>query len=90
MGQGQDIMVHKITKAADLPKREEYFRMTSAKTGSLLRMLVLMSGVVLDIDRESMDLLVSCMTNVGISFQITDDVLNVMNRVDKMGKGVVA
>ncbi len=53
-------------------------------------MMVSMIAVLLDIDSEALLLLIECMNCVGISFQITDDLLNVLNRVDKMGKGIVA
>jgi len=47
-------------------------------------------GVLLDIPEDTIKELSNCMTFIGISFQITDDILNLMNRVDKMGKGVIA
>jgi geranylgeranyl pyrophosphate synthase len=61
--------------------------MTSAKTSSLLRMMVKMIGVVLDIDRNVINVLVHLMNYVGISFQITDDILNLTKG---MGKGIIA
>ncbi len=65
--------------------------MISAKTGSLLRMLVSMLGVFLKIDKENITALVSVMNYIGISFQITDDILNVTHRKESgMGKGIIA
>lgn len=66
---------------------EDYFRVTSAKTGSLLRMMVEMVGVILKIEKKTIDILKEIMTNIGISFQITDDTLNLKQT---MGKGILA
>lgn len=61
--------------------------MVSAKTGSLMRMLVGMIGVILNISEETTNMLLRTMDYVGISFQITDDILNLTTR---MGKGLIA
>jgi geranylgeranyl pyrophosphate synthase len=61
--------------------------MTSAKTSSLLRMMVKMIAVVMNIDTKATNVLVQLMNYVGISFQITDDILNLMRG---MGKGIIA
>jgi geranylgeranyl pyrophosphate synthase len=61
--------------------------MTSAKTSSLLRMMVKMIGVVMNIDRNVINVLAHLMNYVGISFQITDDILNLTKG---MGKGIIA
>ena len=66
---------------------EDYFRVTSAKTGSLLRMMVGMVGVILKIEKKTIEILKEIMTNIGISFQITDDTLNLKQT---MGKGILA
>lgn len=52
-------------------------------------MLVRMVGAVMQINNQSIKLLTQCMSNVGIAFQIIDDVLNVLDN-DCLGKGVVA
>jgi geranylgeranyl pyrophosphate synthase len=61
--------------------------MTSAKTSSLLRMMVKMIAVVMNIDTKATNVLVQLMNYVGISFQITDDILNLTRG---MGKGIIA
>lgn len=61
--------------------------MTSAKTSSLLRMMVKMIGVILEIDAKTISVLTHLMNYVGISFQITDDILNLTRG---MGKGIIA
>ena len=54
-----------------------------------MRMLVKMLGAIMKINKESVAVLADCMTNVGIAFQIIDDVLNVSGS-DSLGKGVIA
>lgn len=61
--------------------------MTSAKTSSALRMMVKMIGVVLNVDPKTINKLAHLMDYVGISFQITDDILNLTKG---MGKGIIA
>jgi geranylgeranyl pyrophosphate synthase len=53
-------------------------------------MLVKMMGAVMGIGQEPLEKLTDCMTNVGVAFQIIDDILNVANSEESMGKGVVA
>lgn len=47
-------------------------------------------GAVMGISQAAVDKLTECMNYVGIAFQIIDDVLNVANSEESMGKGVVA
>ncbi len=49
--------------------------------------MVKMIGVVLNIDRKVINVLAHLMNYVGISFQITDDILNLTKG---MGKGIIA
>lgn len=50
-------------------------------------MMVGMIGVVVDISEKNMEIFYRVMNYVGISFQITDDILNLSRG---MGKGIVA
>lgn len=77
LGQAEDVYTHKINKVEDLPTLAEYIRMTSAKTSSLFSMLIEMISVILKISEENTQALVKTMRYVGISFQITDDILNI-------------
>ena len=60
--------------------------MTSAKTSSLFTMLIEMLSVVLKIDSKTTSALINTMRYVGISFQITDDVLNITDDLGKQQK----
>jgi geranylgeranyl pyrophosphate synthase len=86
LGQAEDVYTHKITRAEDLPTLEEYIRMTSAKTSSLFTMLIEMLSVVLKIDQKNTEALINTMRYVGISFQITDDILNITDNLGKQQK----
>jgi len=50
-------------------------------------MMVKMIGVILEIDAKTISVLTHLMNYVGISFQITDDILNLTRG---MGKGIIA
>lgn len=52
-----------------------------------MKMMVGMLGIVLKLDEEAIGLITECMNFIGISFQITDDILNIENC---MGKGIIA
>ena len=49
IGQGLDIQYHKIERKEDLPLAEEYIKLTSLKTGGLMKMLVKMVGAIMQI-----------------------------------------
>jgi len=87
LGQAEDVLVHKLERKKDLPSLDEYYRLISAKTSSLLRMMVGMIGVVVGISDKNMEIFNRVMNYVGISFQITDDILNLSRG---MGKGIIA
>ena len=87
IGQGLDIQCHKAEKKEELPSREEYIKFVGQKTGGLMKMMVEMLGIVLKLDEEAIGLITECMNYIGISFQITDDILNIENC---MGKGIIA
>ena len=89
IGQGLDVYTHRATSEKDLPSREEYFRITALKTGGLLRMLVRMIAAVLSIPEPSLKELLTCMSHIGIAYQIADDMLN-LSRSDTLGKGTIA
>ena len=50
-------------------------------------MMVHMIGVVVGISQKNVDVFTRVMNYVGISFQITDDILNLSRG---MGKGIIA
>lgn len=89
VGQGLDVHTHRATSEEQLPSREEYFRITALKTGGLLRMLVRMVAVVLAIPEPALQELLTCMSHIGIAYQIADDMLNLC-RTDSLGKGTIA
>ena len=49
-----------------------------------------MLGVILKIEESKLKLLTNCMKNIGTAFQIIDDILNLENVEEKMGKGIIA
>jgi len=58
------------------------------KTGRLLRSALTMGGRVAGAEPEALDRLARYGDNVGLAFQIADDLLDMVGEQEKMGKGV--
>jgi geranylgeranyl diphosphate synthase type II len=58
------------------------------KTGRLLCCALTMGGRIAGADAEAIENLEQYGTNVGLAFQITDDLLDILGEQEKMGKGV--
>jgi geranylgeranyl diphosphate synthase, type II len=82
-GQAADIEYE--GKSADI-KAVEYIH--SHKTGSLITASCRMGGIAGDADRKSMNTLTKYGQNMGLAFQITDDILNITGDKTKTGKAI--
>jgi geranylgeranyl diphosphate synthase type II len=67
---------------------EEYINMIRLKTSVLLGFALELGGLVADADQESTKLLYEIGTNIGIGFQLKDDILDVYGDPEKFGKQV--
>ncbi|CAK74352.1 unnamed protein product (macronuclear) [Paramecium tetraurelia] len=80
-GQAWDIFWHK--QVCDIiPTEEQYLKMASYKTGALARMAAQLSCIVLEKDEKIGKALAEFAVQIGIAFQIQDDILN-LNGGDK-------
>ena len=82
-GQMQDIRAE--GKALDL---DELTRMHSLKTGALIEASVVAGALFGDTDQIKMDCLRSYARNIGLAFQVVDDILNVSGDPVKLGKAI--
>lgn len=89
-GQGMDILWHKNTE--EIPSIDEYLQMCRLKTGSLAAMALEFGlsyarsrGAI--IEEESYNALVDAAENMGIGFQIADDVKNLVGKIEGKDKG---
>ena len=69
-------------------KKEDYIEMIRLKTSVLLGFAMELGGIVADADAESIKLLNEIGVNLGIGFQLNDDILDVYADPEKFGKQV--
>jgi geranylgeranyl diphosphate synthase, type II len=69
-------------------KKEDYIEMIRLKTSVLLGFAMELGGIVADADVESVELLNEIGVNLGIGFQLNDDILDVYADPEKFGKQV--
>ncbi len=67
---------------------EEYINMIRLKTSVLLGFSLELGGLIAEADKESTQLLYEIGTNIGIGFQLKDDILDVYGDPEKFGKQV--
>jgi geranylgeranyl diphosphate synthase type II len=67
---------------------EEYINMIRLKTSVLLGFALELGGLIAEADEESTKLLYEIGTNIGIGFQLKDDILDVYGDPEKFGKQV--
>ena len=73
--------------ASSIEQKEELVRKTQAlKTGCLLKYPCLAGAILGDASQKEKDILVNYANNVGLSFQITDDILDVIGDEKTVGK----
>ncbi len=65
---------------------DEYLKMVYAKTGSLIEASCRAGGIVADASPEIVDALGVYGRNIGIAFQIADDIIDIFGKEEEMGK----
>lgn len=73
-------------KANTLPKENEYLNMVNKKTASFFSSCCKIGGLIGDAPAQTIDSLASYGLNLGIAFQITDDILDLISDEAKTGK----
>ena len=84
--EGQQLDMVFATKS-DITK-EDYIEMIRLKTSTLLGFAMELGGIVADADEESVNLLYEIGVNLGIGFQLNDDILDVYGDPEKFGKQI--
>ena len=67
---------------------EEIEQIHLRKTGALIKMAMLSGGIIVQKSDEILDKLASYADEVGIAYQIRDDILDVVGTEEELGKGV--
>ena len=79
-GQAWDIFWHNSHKFDKLPDEENYLQMTAHKTGVLARMCAKLTGEAIGLNPDYTQRLANYGEKIGISFQIQDDILNLVGQ----------
>jgi len=85
LGQAMDINWHR--NISIIPSVEEYFLMTSMKTGSLARLAAELGAYIAGAPQESVMLLGGAAQKMGIGFQILDDLKNLTTGIPGKKRG---
>ena len=84
MAGGQAVDLASVGKKLDLPQLENMHRL---KTGALIRASILLGGMCQqDISDENINILSEYSLCIGLSFQIQDDILDVIGDTETLGK----
>lgn len=70
--------------------KEELIYMHEKKTGELIRVSVLAGALLANAPEEHIQLLNKFGSNLGLAFQIKDDILDVIGSVEKLGKNTLS
>ncbi|RLE64548.1 MAG: polyprenyl synthetase family protein [Thermoprotei archaeon] len=65
---------------------DEYFKMVYAKTGALIEASCRAGGIVADATSDVINALGTYGRNIGIAFQIADDIIDIFGKEEKTGK----
>lgn len=71
-------------------EEKDYLDILDKKTASLFRASCLIGGILCDISQKERDLLADYGRNLGMSFQIIDDLLDYTGDIDTLGKPILA
>jgi geranylgeranyl diphosphate synthase, type II len=67
---------------------DELKSMHALKTGALIEASLLSGALLADAHKQTMEILKTYACNIGLAFQVTDDILNVVGNPEVMGKAV--
>ena len=70
--------------------KEELNYMHLKKTGELIRSSIVAGAILAEVDKSEIELLNKFGLNLGLAFQIKDDILDVTGDVEKLGKNTLA
>lgn len=87
MGQALDIAWHRGLANANNVSEEEFLQMCLYKTGSLTRMSAKMAATLAGSDDKTIETLGEMAGNIGVAFQIQDDILNLISKEFQKKKG---
>ncbi|MEM2668777.1 MAG: polyprenyl synthetase family protein [Candidatus Bathyarchaeia archaeon] len=87
LGQAIDIAWHRGLVQVENLTEEHYLQMCAYKTGTLARMAAKMAAVLADASDEVVEKIGFFAESIGVSFQIQDDILDIVGEEFAKGKG---
>lgn len=84
-GQTADIEAEKMTEGMD---GEKLLFIHEHKTAALIQAAMMIGAVLAGASKEEVELIEKCAYNIGIAFQIQDDILDVTSTFDVLGKPI--
>lgn len=87
IGQAMDIAWHRGIASADEITEDDYLKMCACKTGALARMAARMAATFSEANEQTVEKLGGFAENVGVAFQIRDDVLDLTSEEFEQKKG---
>ncbi|MBS7624648.1 MAG: polyprenyl synthetase family protein [Candidatus Bathyarchaeia archaeon] len=87
LGQAIDIAWHRGLVQIDRLSEEHYLQMCAYKTGTLARMAAKMAAVLAGAEEEVVEKIGAFAESIGVSFQIQDDILDIVGEEFARGKG---
>ncbi|MEM1506849.1 MAG: polyprenyl synthetase family protein [Candidatus Bathyarchaeia archaeon] len=87
LGQAIDIAWHRGLVQAENLTEEHYLQMCAYKTGTLARMAAKMAAVLAGASEETAEKIGFFAESIGVSFQIQDDILDIVGEEFAKGKG---
>ena len=87
LGQAMDIAWHRGLANADALSEKDYLQMCAYKTGTLARMAAKIAAVLSGADKDLVEKLGTFAENIGIAFQMQDDILDLTGKEFAQKKG---
>jgi geranylgeranyl pyrophosphate synthase len=87
IGQAMDIAWHRGLANADKIKEEDYLQMCAYKTGTLARMSAKIAAVLSGAEKNLVEKLGTFAENIGVAFQMQDDILDLTGKEFANKKG---
>jgi geranylgeranyl pyrophosphate synthase len=87
LGQAMDIAWHKSSTSPYKISEKEYLQMSAFKTGTLARLSAEMAAILNNSDEYVKEIVGECAENIGIAFQIQDDILDLIGKKFAQKKG---
>ena len=85
---GQTLQIHQVFEVADHQSSQEVLDIQSRKTGALIRAACVLGVLAGNGSTEQLEAAAEFANNLGLAFQIRDDMLDIIGNAQQLGKAV--